>query len=69
MEAFLQFWDRVELWLVTLPFVLQLSVMLVVGVPVFASVAVLVDLVADRVVGAARRLVGVRAVRSTEEVR
>lgn|GEM_PF-4965713 len=69
MEAFLQFWDRVELWLVTLPFALQLSVMLVVGVPVFASVAVLVDLVADRVVGAARRLVGVRAVRSTEEVR
>lgn len=57
MTAFLQFWDRVELWLATLPFPLQVFIMLAAGVPLFFLVAVVVERVADVLVHRFRGLV------------
>lgn len=57
MDAFLGFWDRVELWLVTLPFAVQLAVMLAMGAVPFLLVAALVDRVADVLVGGFRAVV------------
>ncbi|HHX86317.1 MAG TPA: hypothetical protein GX694_13545, partial [Actinomycetales bacterium] len=50
MTAFLGFWDRVELWLVTLPFALQVLIMVVMGLPVFLLVATGVERVSDLLV-------------------
>ena len=58
LSAFFEFWDQVELALVTLPFWLQIVVMLGVGVPLFALVAWIVEWIADRVVHLARFVVG-----------
>lgn len=44
-------WDSVELWLVGLPFVLQVPVVFVVLVPVCGVVAVALDRGADTVAG------------------
>ncbi|MDX2358601.1 hypothetical protein [Dietzia sp. PP-33] len=57
MTAFLGFWDRVELWLATLPFPLQVFIMLVLGLPLFLLVAVAVERVADELVHRFRGLV------------
>ncbi|PAY22972.1 hypothetical protein CEY15_10420 [Dietzia natronolimnaea] len=57
MTAFLEFWDTVELWLATLPFPLQVFIMLAVGVPLFYLVAVGVERVADVLVDRFRGLV------------
>lgn len=57
MTAFLEFWDRVELWLATLPFPLQVFIMLAAGVPLFFLVAVGVERVADVLVHRFRGLV------------
>lgn len=69
MLAFLQFWDRVELWLVTLPFALQVIIMLAMGIPLFLLIAVAVEKVADVLVHKFRGLVGSRAVETGKEVR
>ena len=65
MSSFLQFWDRVELWLVTLPFPLQVVIMLAMGVPVFLAVAVVVEKVVHRF----RMLVDSRPAETGKEVR
>jgi hypothetical protein len=57
VTAFLEFWDRVELWLATLPFPIQVFIMLAAGVPLFALVAVPVEKVADVLVHRFRGLV------------
>ena len=44
MTAFLQFWDKLELWLVTLPFPMQVIIMLAMGVPLFLLAATVVEL-------------------------
>lgn len=54
VSAFFEFWDQVELALVTLPFALQIVVMLGIGVPLFALVARGVQWIADRLVRVAR---------------
>ncbi|HJC61928.1 MAG TPA: hypothetical protein H9755_16630 [Candidatus Dietzia intestinigallinarum] len=69
MSSFLQFWDRVELWLVTLPFPLQVVIMLAMGVPVFLAVAVVVEKVADSLVHRFRMLVDSRPAETGKEVR
>ena len=69
MSSFLQFWDRVELWLVTLPFPLQVVIMLAMGVPVFLAVAVVVEKVADLLVHRFRVLVDSRPAKTGKEVR
>ena len=69
MSSFLQFWDRVELWLVTLPFPLQVAIMIVMGVPVFLAVAVVVEKVADLLVHRFRTLVDSRPAETGKEVR
>ena len=68
MTAFLEFWDRVELWLVTLPFPLQVLIMLALGVPLFSLVAVVVERVADVLVHRFRGLVAADAVETGKEV-
>ncbi|MCD2262477.1 hypothetical protein K3888_07150 [Dietzia aurantiaca] len=69
MSAFLQFWDRVELWLVTLPFPLQVVIMLAMGIPLFLATAVLVEKVADVLVHRFRVLVTSRPAETGKEVR
>ncbi|MBB1019020.1 MULTISPECIES: hypothetical protein [Dietzia] len=69
MTAFLQFWDRVELWLATLPFPLQVMILLVMGLPLFFLVAVAVEKVADVLVHRFRALVAPRTVETRKEVR
>ncbi|GAA4261408.1 hypothetical protein ACWIFB_02145 [Dietzia sp. NPDC055340] len=69
MSAFLQFWDRVELWLVTLPFPLQVVIMLAMGIPLFLATAVLVEKVADVLVHRFRVLVASRPAETGKEVR
>ena len=69
VAAFLGFWDRTELWLVTLPFALQVLIMLVVGLPLFLVVAVGVERAADELVRGFRGLVASRPVDSGEEDR
>lgn len=69
MSSFLQFWDRVELWLVTLPFPLQVVIMLAMGVPVFLAVALVVEKVADLLVHRFRVLVDSRPAETGKEVR
>lgn len=68
MTAFLGFWDRIELWLVTLPFPLQVLIMLAAGIPVFLLVAVVVEQVADVLVHQFRRLVAARPPETGKEV-
>lgn len=68
MSAFLQFWDRVELWLVTLPFPLQVVIMLAMGIPLFLATAVLVEKVADVLVHRFRVLVASRPAETGKEV-
>ena len=69
MSGFLGFWDRIELWLVTLPFPLQLVIMLAMGIPLFLLVAVGVERLADVIVRGSRRLVTPRTVGRRKEVR
>lgn len=69
MTAFLEFWDRAELWLATLPFPLQVAVMLAAGLPVFLLLAVAVERVADTVVDRFRVLVLPRSAETGKEVR
>ena len=69
MSSFLQFWDRVELWLVTLPFPLQVVIMLAMGIPLFLATAVLVEKVADVLVHRFRVLVASRPAETGKEVR
>ena len=69
MTAFLQFWDKLELWLVTLPFPLQVIIMLAMGVPLFLLAAVVVEKVADEVVQRFRGLVAPRPTETGKEVR
>ncbi len=64
MAAFLGFWDRIELWLVPLPFALQVLIMLTVGIPLFLLVASGVERVADLLV---RGIHGPVVPRSTED--
>lgn len=68
MTAFLGFWDRVELWLVTLPFPLQVLIMLAAGIPVFLLVAVAVERVADVLVHRFRSLVVAGPLETGKEV-
>lgn len=69
MTAFLQFWDRVELWLATLPFPLQVVILLAMGIPLFLLVAVAVEKVADLLVQRFRALVAPGAAETGKEVR
>lgn len=69
MTAFLQFWDRVELWLATLSFPLQVAIMLAMGVPLFLLTAVAVEWIADLLVQRFRALVAPRAAETGKEVR
>lgn len=69
MTAFLQFWDKLELWLVTLPFPLQVLIMLAMGIPLFLLVAVLVEKVADVLVNRFRGLVAPRSAETGKEDR
>jgi len=69
VTAFLGFWDRVELWLVTLPFALQVLIMVVMGLPVFLLVATGVERVSDLLVRGMRGLVAPRAAGDGKEVR
>lgn len=69
MTAFLQFWDRVELWLATLPFPLQVAFLLAVGTPLFFLVAVAVERVADVLVRQFRALTAPRTAETGKEVR
>lgn len=68
MTAFLGFWDRVELWLVTLPFPLQVLIMLAAGIPLFLLVAAVVERVADMLVHRFRGLVATGSVETGKEV-
>lgn len=68
MKAFLEFWDRVELWLVTLPFPLQVFIMLAAGIPLFLLVAAVVERVADVLVHRFRGLVAAGPVETGKEV-
>lgn len=69
METFLEVWDLVELWLVTLPFPLQLVIMLVMGIPLFLVLAFVVEKIADVSVDRFRALVASPAVENGKEVR
>ncbi|MBB1022551.1 hypothetical protein G6030_14855 [Dietzia sp. E1] len=69
MTALLQFWDRAELWLATLPFPLQVAIMLALGVPLFLLVAVAVEWIADLLVQRFRALVAPRTAETGKEVR
>ena len=69
MATFLQFWDRVELWIVTLPFALQVIIMLAMGIPLFLLLAVAVQKLADVLVDRFRGLVGSRTVETGKEDR
>lgn len=69
MSSFLQFWDRVELWLVTLPFPVQVVIMLAMGVPLFLAIAVVVEKVADVLVHRFRVLVDSRPTETGKEAR
>lgn len=69
MSAFLGFWDRIELWLVTLPFPLQVLIMVAVGLPLFIVVAVGVERLADLLVLGFRKLVAPGTAGDRKEVR
>lgn len=69
MSDFLGFWDRVELWLVTLPFALQVFIMMVMGIPLFLLVAVGTDRLAELLVRGFRGLVAPRSAGTGKEVR
>lgn len=69
MSAFLGFWDRTELWLVTLPFPLQVLIMIAVGLPLFLVVAMGVERVADLLVHGFRALVAPETAEDGKEVR
>lgn len=69
MSAFLGFWDRVELWLVTLPFALQVLIMTAMGIPLFLLVATVVERVSDLIVRGMRGLVAPSAAGDGKEVR
>lgn len=69
MSVFLGFWDRTELWLVTLPFPLQVLIMIAVGLPLFFVVAVGVERVADLLVQGFRMLVDLETAKKGKEVR
>lgn len=68
MSAFLGLWDRLELWLVTLPFALQVLIMMAMGLPLFVLVATGVQRVADLLVHGFRGLVASRSVGDGKEV-
>lgn len=68
MTEFLRFWDRVELWLATLPFPVQVAILLSMGIPLFLLVAVAVERVADVLVHRFRALAS-RNVETGKEVR
>ncbi|MDV8000667.1 hypothetical protein [Rhodococcus sp. IEGM 1408] len=68
MTAFLGFWDRVELWLVTLPFPLQVLIMLAAGIPLFLLVAAVVERAADMLVHRFRGLAATGSVETGKEV-
>ncbi|HJC30262.1 MAG TPA: hypothetical protein H9759_12815 [Candidatus Dietzia intestinipullorum] len=69
MTGLLGFWDRMELWLVTLPFALQVFIMMVMGIPLFVLVAVGTDRFAELLVRGFRRLVAPRSAGTGKEVR
>ena len=69
MSSILQFWDRLELWLVTLPFPVQVVIMLAMGIPLFLAVAVVVEKVANIMVDRFRALVASRPAETGKEVR
>ena len=69
MTGFLEFWDRIELWLATLPFPLQVAIMLAVGTPLFLLVAVGVEKLADMLVHRFRGLAASPAAETGKEVR
>ena len=69
MTAFLQFWDKLELWLVTLPFPMQVIIMLAMGVPLFLLAATVVEKAADEVVHRFRGLVAPRSAETGKEAR
>lgn len=69
MTEFLQLWDRVELWLATLPFALQVAILLVMGLPLFLLAAVAVEWIADVLVQKFRALVASRTAETGKEVR
>ncbi|MGN0101107.1 hypothetical protein [Dietzia sp. CH92] len=69
MTGFLQLWDRVELWLATLPFALQVAILLVMGLPLFLLAAVAVEWIADVLVQKFRALVASRTAETGKEVR
>jgi hypothetical protein len=69
VTAFLGFWDRVELWLVTLPFALQVVIMTAMGIPLFLLGAVAVERVSDLLVRGMRGLVAPRTAGDGKEVR
>ena len=69
MSAFLGFWDRIELWLATLPFPLQVLIMVAIGLPLFLVVATGVERVADLLVHGFRGLVAPGSAGDRKEVR
>ena len=69
MSSILQFLDRLELWLVTLPFPVQVVIMLAMGIPLFLAVAVVVEKVANIMVDRFRVLVASRPAETGKEVR
>jgi len=69
VTGFLQLWDRVELWLATLPFALQVAILLVMGLPLFLLAAVAVEWIADVLVQKFRALVASRTAETGKEVR
>ncbi|KAA0917170.1 hypothetical protein [Dietzia sp. ANT_WB102] len=69
MPAFLQFWDKIELWLATLPFPLQVAILLAMGIPLFILIAVVVERAADILVRRFRKLTTPRTIETGKEVR
>ena len=69
MSAFLQFWDKIELWLATLPFPLQVAILLAMGTPLFILIAVVVERAADLLVDRFRTLTAPRTIETGKEVR
>ena len=69
MLAFLQFWDKIELWLATLPFPLQVAILLAMGIPLFILIAVVVERAADILVRRFRTLTTPRTIETGKEVR
>jgi hypothetical protein len=65
MHGLMSWWDGVELWLVGLPFALQVAVTMVVVLPLCAGAAIVVD----RGVEVVSALLGGRTRRSGDEQR